>query len=78
MMRKGLVVSVLVIALAAFVGYAFAEAGKCAVAKTEKGWWCGGCKAAVTKDDLKDGKCAKCGGAPEEFELCIASGFSCD
>lgn len=79
-MKKGLLVGVLVAFVVAFAGFALAGelTGKCPLAKIEKGWWCDGCKAAVAKEDLKDGKCAKCKGTPVETDLCIATGYVCE
>lgn len=79
MVRKGLVVGLVVAVLIAFVGVAaYTAGGKCPLSKVEKGLWCNKCKAAVEKADLKDGKCAKCGEAPEECDLCIAKGWWCE
>ncbi|MBI3273282.1 MAG: hypothetical protein HYZ53_30105 [Planctomycetes bacterium] len=79
MLTKGWAMTLAVAILVACASYvAYADCGKCHQTKTEEGWWCGGCKAAVTPADLKDGKCAKCGGAPEKCVLCIATGYVCE
>lgn len=79
MVRKGLVVGLVVAVLLVVTGVmAYTAGGKCPLSKVEKGLWCNECKAAVVKEDLKDGKCAKCGKAPEEADLCIATGWYCE
>lgn len=79
MLRKSLVVGVVFAALVVFAGVsAYTADGKCPMAKVEKGLWCADCKAAVEKADLKDGNCAKCGKAPAEADLCVATGWHCE